>query len=85
MWVWSVAVNMRPLQSIQQRVLATLQRSTLLAASVGILLATASVVYGITNDDLLTALGAGLLVPSIVLLYAIGTRGHDVEFGSTPQ
>ena len=76
---------MSSLQSTKQRVMAILQRSTLLAASVGFLLATASVVYGITNDDLLTALGAGLLIPSIVLLYAIGTRDHDVELGSTPQ
>lgn len=73
------------LQSVKQRVVATAQRSALLAAGVGLLLATASVVYGVTNDDLLTALGAGLLVPSIVLLYVIGTHGQDVDVGSTRQ
>jgi hypothetical protein len=35
-------------------------------------IATAAIVYGLATDDMVTALGALLLVPSAVLLFAIG-------------
>lgn len=37
-------------------------------------IATGAVVYGLLADDMVTALGALLLVPSAILLFAIGLR-----------
>jgi ACR3 family arsenite efflux pump ArsB len=65
--------------------LSAIQQSTYVAATVALAIATASVVYGLTNDDILTALGALLLVPSIILLYSIANRQQDVEFSSRQQ
>jgi len=45
----------------------------LLAASI----ATSGVVYGLLTDDMVTALGALLLVPSAILLFAIGLRREN--------
>ena len=69
---------MPPLDSMARRVVETLRQPTYLAAAAAVLIAAASVGYGLTNNDLLTALGAFLIVPSIVLLYRIGSRS-DVE------
>ena len=35
-------------------------------------IATAAIAYGLLTDDMVTALGALLLVPSAILLFAIG-------------
>jgi len=40
-------------------------------------IATAAIVYGLRADDMVTALGALLLVPSAVLLFAIGLRREN--------
>ena len=76
---------MSSVHSLKQRVLSAIQQSTYVAATVALAIATASVVYGLTNDDILTALGALLLVPSIILLYSIANRQQDVEFSSRQQ
>jgi hypothetical protein len=76
---------MSSVQLLKQRVLSAIQQTTYVAATVALTIATASVVYGLTNDDILTALGALLLVPSIILLYSIANRQADVEFNSTQQ
>lgn len=73
---------MSPLQSEIQQLSTALQRSSYLAATVAVAIAAASVGYGLTNNDLLTALGALLIVPSIVLLYEIGSR-ENTEFDGT--
>ncbi|WP_253736750.1 hypothetical protein [Halohasta salina] len=69
---------MPPVDSMVRRVTESLRQPTYLAAVAAVLVAVASVTYGLANDDLLTALGALLIVPSIVLLYRIGSQG-DVE------
>jgi len=74
---------MSSLQSVIQHLSTLLQRSSYLAATVAVVIAAASVGYGLTNDDLLTALGALLIVPSIVLLYKIGSRDRSGEFYGT--
>jgi len=74
---------MSSLQSVIQHLSTLLQRSSYLAATVAVVIAAASVGYGLTNDDLLTALGALLIVPSIVLLYKIGSRDRSGEFDGT--
>jgi uncharacterized membrane protein len=40
-------------------------------------IATAAIVYGLVTDDMVTALGALLLVPSAVLLFAIGLKHEN--------
>ena len=40
-------------------------------------IATAAIVVGLLTDDMVTALGALLLVPSAVLLFAIGLRREN--------
>ena len=40
-------------------------------------IATVAIVYGLATDDMVTALGALLLVPSAVLLFAIGLRREN--------
>jgi len=74
---------MSSLQSVTRKLSTALQRSSYLAATVAVAIAVASVGYGVTNDDLLTALGALLIVPSIVLLYEIGSRNRSAEFDGT--
>jgi len=37
-------------------------------------IAASAIVYGLRADDMVTALGALLLVPSVILLFAIGLR-----------
>lgn len=77
---------MPALESAKRRVVDTLRQPTYLAAAVAVFIAAASVGYGLTNDDLLTALGAFLILPSIVLLYRIGSRGDvDVKTGRQRQ
>jgi hypothetical protein len=71
--------GMTPVVGIVLRIAITL----LLAATVAAVIAAASIGYGLTNDDLLTALGALLIVPSIVLLYEIGSRDRSAEFDGT--
>ncbi|WP_324664509.1 hypothetical protein [Haloarcula sediminis] len=42
-------------------------------------IATTAIVYGLRTDDMVTALGALLLVPSAILLFAIGLgREHSM-------
>ena len=40
-------------------------------------IATAAIVFGLLTDDMVTALGALLLVPSAILLFAIGLRREN--------
>ena len=40
-------------------------------------IATAAIVFGLLTDDMVTALGALLLVPSAVLLFGIGLRREN--------
>jgi len=40
-------------------------------------IATTAIVYGLTTDDMVTALGALLLVPSAILLFGIGLRREN--------
>jgi hypothetical protein len=40
-------------------------------------IATTAIVYGFLTDDVVTALGALLLVPSAILLFAIGLRREN--------
>jgi hypothetical protein len=40
-------------------------------------IATAAIVVGLLTDDMVTALGALLLVPSAILLFAIGLRREN--------
>lgn len=40
-------------------------------------IATTAIVYGTATDDMVTALGALLLVPSAILLFAIGLRREN--------
>lgn len=75
---------MPALESARRRVVDTLRQPTYLAAAAAVFIAAASVTYGLTNDDLLTALGAFLILPSIVLLYRIGSR-NDVEIEAGRQ
>ena len=77
---------MPPHDSMARRVAEPLRQPTYLAAAAAVLIAVASVAYGLTNDDLLTALGAFLIAPSIVLLYRIANRSDvDVETGRRKQ
>jgi len=76
---------MSSLQTVTQRASTVLQRSSYLAATVAVAIAAASVGYGLTNNDLLTALGALLIVPSIVLLYEIGSRERSAELDATQR
>mgnify|MGYP006273383989 CR=1 FL=1 len=77
---------MPPLDSMARRVVETLRQPTYLAAAAAVLIAAASVGYGLTNNDLLTALGAFLIVPSIVLLYRIASQSDvEVETGRRKQ
>ena len=85
---YTVAVHMvycmPPLDSMGRRVVETLRQPTNIAAAAAVVVAVASVGYGLTNDDLLTALGAFLIVPSIVLLYLIANQS-DVEVDTDRQ
>ena len=69
---------MASLDSMAGHIVEQLRQPTYIAVVAAVLVAAVSVGYGLTNNDLLTALGAGLIVPSIVLLYAIATRS-DIE------
>ncbi|MFC6758123.1 MULTISPECIES: hypothetical protein [Haloarcula] len=40
-------------------------------------IASTAIVYGLLTDDMVTALGALLLVPSAILLFAIGLRREN--------
>jgi len=40
-------------------------------------IATAAIAYGLRTDDMVTALGALLLIPSAILLFAIGLRREN--------
>ena len=40
-------------------------------------IATTAIVFGLLTDDMVTALGALLLVPSAILLFAIGLRREN--------
>jgi len=86
-YVAAVRINdcMSSLQTVTQRASTALQRSSYLAATVAVAIAAASVGYGLTNNDLLTALGALLIVPSIVLLYEIGSRERSAELDATQR
>lgn len=70
---------MSPLDSMPRRVVEPLRNPTNIAVVAAVLVAALSVGYGLTNNDLLTAIGAGLIVPSIVLLYEIGNRDRNAE------
>jgi len=50
-------------------------------ATVTASIATAAIAFGLLTDDMVTALGALLLVPSAMLLFAIGLReaGRDSQ------
>jgi len=86
-YVAAVRINscMSSLQTVTQLASTALQRSSYLAATVAVAIAAASVGYGLTNNDLLTALGALLIVPSIVLLYEIGSRDRSAELDATQR
>ncbi|MFC7132444.1 MULTISPECIES: hypothetical protein [Salinibaculum] len=48
-----------------------------LGAAAMLLLATVAIVYGLTNQDTVTAVGALLLVPAAVLLAALGLSDRE--------
>jgi hypothetical protein len=48
-------------------------------------IATTAIIYGLLTDDMVTALGALLLVPSAVLLFAIGLRRENAALPDRRQ
>lgn len=48
-------------------------------------IATSAIVVGVQTDDMVTALGALLLAPSAVLLFAIGLRQENTELSDRPS
>jgi len=45
-------------------------------------IAAAAIAYGLATDDMVTALGALFLVPSAVLLFAIGLRRENTALSN---
>jgi hypothetical protein len=52
-----------------------------LGAGAVFVLAAVAVVYGVANDDTVTALGALLLLPAALLLAGIGLSGPNTDQG----
>jgi len=48
-------------------------------------IATTAIVYGLLTDDMVTALGALLLVPSAILLFAIGLGRENTALSDGPR
>ena len=48
-------------------------------------IATAAILYGVATDDMVTTLGALLLMPSVVLLFAIGLRRENTALSDQPR
>jgi len=46
-------------------------------------IATAAISYGLATDDMVTALGALLLVPSAILLFGIGLRRENAALSDS--
>jgi hypothetical protein len=61
------------LRSLARRV-AAVDRRVLVPGVVALVVATVGVAYGIVADDVVTALGALLFVPSAALLFGIALR-----------
>jgi len=65
---------MRSLRSIRRLVSSVLACRISVPAGAALLIAAAGVWYGLTHDDVVTALGALLFVPSAVLLFGVAAR-----------
>ncbi|SDN10078.1 hypothetical protein SAMN05192554_11535 [Haloarchaeobius iranensis] len=65
---------MRPLRSLRRVVSVVLGCRVCVPASLAVLIAVAGVVYGLTNDDVVTALGALLFLPSAAILFGVAAR-----------
>lgn len=48
-------------------------------------IATGAFVYGLATDDMVTALGALLLVPSAILLFGIGLRRENTALSDNSR
>jgi len=65
---------MRSLRSIRRLGSSVLACRICVPAGTALLIAAAGVWYGLTHDDVVTALGALLFVPSAVLLFGVAAR-----------
>ena len=67
-------------------VLGTIRSNLLIPAFVALVAGVGGVVFGLSNDDVVTALGALLFVPSALLLFGIVAKRHGVgPFGSSSR
>mgnify|MGYP000701055084 CR=1 FL=1 len=58
--------------------LGALRNHLLIPASVALLAGLGGIAFGLTHDDVVTALGALLFLPSAVLLFGIAAKRHGV-------
>jgi len=65
---------MRSLRSIRRLASSVLGCRICVPAGAALFIAAAGVWYGLTHDDVVTALGALLFVPSAVLLFGVAVR-----------
>ncbi|MFC6875334.1 hypothetical protein [Halobellus marinus] len=72
---------MRLRDVFDRRIAPALRCRLCVPAVLALLVATAGIAYGVTNDDIVTALGATLFVPSAVILFGIGLRRSGVLSG----
>ena len=76
---------MRVLGVIRRRIVAALRCRLCLPAAVALAIATAGVGYGVLYDDIVTALGASLFVPSAAILFGIASRRRGGLFDRVPR
>ncbi|QCC48465.1 hypothetical protein [Halobellus limi] len=76
---------MRVLGVIRRRTAAILRCRLCFPAVVALAIATAGIAYGVTNDDIVTALGASLFVPSAAILFGIASRRRGGLFDRVPR
>jgi uncharacterized membrane protein len=70
---------MRVIRSIRRRVSTVLGCRICVPAAVALCIAAAGVGYGLTHDDVVTALGALLFVPSAAILFGVAVRRNGSE------
>ncbi|MFC6784445.1 hypothetical protein ACFQFH_02680 [Halobaculum halobium] len=67
-------------------VVGALRSHLLVPAFVALVAGVGGVVFGFSHDDVVTALGALLFIPSALLLFGIVAKRHEIgPFGSTSR
>jgi len=67
-------------------VLGALRSHLLVPAFVALVAGVGGVVFGLSHDDVVTALGALLFIPSALLLFGIVAKRHGIgPFGSSSR